>query len=802
MAEFLSPGSQINEIRKAAIVQAGLATTIGGILVVSKKGPVNDPKKIGGITEYETRFGKRSATQPWAWEAAKGFFNQGGKSLYVSRVVGAGAAAGERVLETTSGTASAGGLTSGASAFPVALAAGDTFLGKVDGGGAATLTANAARASITGAGATYAAVVASGTLVFTITIADGSVITNTVILAGTETTQALWLTAINNQSLGCRAVNSGGQIKIETDGLGSHAAGAIVSGAADVLTSSGLSVGAFTTGSNNVANILLVTAAEFVTLAEAAYTGATITAPTATSVNVVTDTLGAGGSFQFSSGTGVSKVTGFDTAVHTGAAATAESAVTLLAASPGAWSLLYKTQVTHNDVAVTTCAVNAAGSSTTLAVTSSSKIFVGDTISVTKSADVQRGVVASINGNTLTLVAAITIPSGGYTTAQSVVQETWNLAVIDEDSLVEKRFKYLRMSSLAASRYYLNVINLADPSNVTAEAETTTVSDNRPEVDSVGVAFTGGADGSAPADAHFTGTQSARTGVWAFDKARDLNFVSIPGLMEYDGITVAPYKELETYVEDRKDIWGIIDPPDDLTSAQVVVWSSETANFVSSYLSIFYPWLTVADQDTGIEISIPPSGHVQGLTARAHKSVNIAQTPAGFPDGQIFGVLGTNLDTPLYEGSPDYDAIYPDNVNGILNFPGEGAAVVFGSRTLDATGECGQINTRLIFNAVKRELKRRTRFVNFKNNEPSVRDDVVRVATAYFRDLRVNKILKGDTDAEAFFIICDADNNPASVIQQGKLIARYGLATVRAIEFFEETLEQDTRALQAELAAG
>ena len=41
MAEFLSPGSKVTQVRKGPVVLPGIATAIGGFLVYAQKGPVN-----------------------------------------------------------------------------------------------------------------------------------------------------------------------------------------------------------------------------------------------------------------------------------------------------------------------------------------------------------------------------------------------------------------------------------------------------------------------------------------------------------------------------------------------------------------------------------------------------------------------------------------------------------------------------------------------------------------------------------------------------------------------------------------
>jgi hypothetical protein len=211
----------------------------------------------------------------------------------------------------------AGELSSDPDAFPVALAVGDTFIGEVDGGAPATATIAATRATKLGSGATYAAVTASHTLVVLIGGITGN---QTITFAGTENTQALFHAKINENLLGGRVVNASGQTRFETDRFGSGASGSIISGDADVLASLGLSTGAFANaGPNNVANTEAVTAAELVAIFEAAFAGSTSVDNGDDSMTWRSDTTGDSSSVQLTSGTGVSKIDGFDTALHSGA---------------------------------------------------------------------------------------------------------------------------------------------------------------------------------------------------------------------------------------------------------------------------------------------------------------------------------------------------------------------------------------------------------------------------------------------------------------------------------------------------
>ncbi len=223
---------------------------------------------------------------------------------------------------STAGVPSYGALTSSANSFPVALAAGDTFLGKVDQqGSATTLTITAVAASRTGSGETHAAVTPGHTLTLTIQGAE-----YVVTFTGSEATLAAFITTINATIAGVGfAAVSGGQLKVSSDVLGSASSGAVTAGDTDVLASTGLSVGAFSGASGTFPNVAAVTAAQFAAILTATFTGgtggSTGIANANNSVTWRTNTAGVSPKgVQFTSGSGVAKITGFDTSEHNGTA--------------------------------------------------------------------------------------------------------------------------------------------------------------------------------------------------------------------------------------------------------------------------------------------------------------------------------------------------------------------------------------------------------------------------------------------------------------------------------------------------
>lgn len=802
----LSPGTYVKQVQTAPIILPPIATAIGGFMLYSQMGPVGVPIQVISTNDAaevygQAPFGYNLPGVSRILDTLTDFFAEGGASCYVMRFVGVGAAVGARNVYNTGLTS--GFLRSKSYSFPVAIPAADTFIGKVNGAGALTATINATAATYTGTAATFAAVAAGHTLTVFIAGQTGNQI---ITFNGTENSIGTFESQLNAQLKGASASTNGGQIELTTTVLGSSAAGQIISGSTDVLASLGFAVASFTNaGPNNVANTATVQASELASLFNSVFTGSTTVANSDGSVTWSSSTLGSTSSVQLTGGTGEPLVSGFNTLVNSGSGTLPIPVASITAAmgiyaNPGSWANAWSTQNTQVNTYVTNPAPTAAGTISTLVVGSSARLNIGDTFSITTGGNTQRSVISGINGNQLSLVTSITVPTGGYVGTEQVIQETFNVTVYNQtgSSQFPSPFTGLRMSALS-SNYYVAVINSANrtPINVIDLGTSPSSSvDNRPITDAAPVNFAGGADGASPV------VNDVVSLINNWNQSPDVNFISIPGVAtDFSGANgVSILTSLQAYLITRADVMGIVDEPSGtpaLGTGGARDWMQNTANLATSYMAAYWPWVGRLSALTGILTYYPPSPHVQGVWARVSQNENFAAVPAGIEDGQLLNIQA--LQTYISEGGPEYNDFYPANVNGILKFPGAGIAI-YGSRTLDPTGVFGQVNVQHGFNIAKRVVKKGMRFVNFEFNSASTRASVVRVLTATFRQWRIAGILQGTKDSDAFFIVCDSTNNTPLVIAQGLLICRIGLAFNVPVEFSEYTLEQNTAAVNQQLA--
>ena len=85
--EYLSPGVYVEEVDRGSKPIEGVGTSTAGILGVSRKGPVQEPRLVTNWDQYVQAFGD-SRDGPTLASAAYGFFLNGGTRLFVLNVGG------------------------------------------------------------------------------------------------------------------------------------------------------------------------------------------------------------------------------------------------------------------------------------------------------------------------------------------------------------------------------------------------------------------------------------------------------------------------------------------------------------------------------------------------------------------------------------------------------------------------------------------------------------------------------------------------------------------------------------------
>ena len=280
---------------------------------------------------------------------------------------------------------------------------------------------------------------------------------------------------------------------------------------------------------------------------------------------------------------------------------------------------------------------------------------------------------------------------------------------------------------------------------------------------------------------HFVGDVSDRSGLEGMEVADDVTMLVCPDIMaafqsgsiDRDGVKAVQLAMI-AHSERLANRMAILDPLPGMSPQEVKKWRERDTNYDSKFAALYYPWIKVDGPD-GKPIEVPPSGHVAGIWARNDRERGVHKAPA---NEVVRGALGPSAQVTKGE----QDVLNPSGVNCIRSFTGRGVRV-WGARTQSSDPAWRYVSVRRLFNYVEASIERGTQWVVFEPNDADlwarVRRDVGAFLTGVWRD----GALFGLTPAEAFFVKCDAENNPSDVRDRGQLIIDVGLAPVKPAEF-------------------
>jgi phage tail sheath protein FI len=226
---------------------------------------------------------------------------------------------------------------------------------------------------------------------------------------------------------------------------------------------------------------------------------------------------------------------------------------------------------------------------------------------------------------------------------------------------------------------------------------------------------------------------------------------------------------------------AILDPLPDLKPQRLKDWRMNDAGYDSKYATLYWPWFTVMGPG-GKPVNVPPSGHVAGVWARNDDTRGVHKAPA---NEVVRGVI----DLPCALTRREHDALNPVGINCVRSFPGQGIRV-WGARTLSSDPEWRYVNVRRLFNYVEKSILNGTNWVVFEPNDRYLWSAVHRTISMFLRRVWRSGALFGNTPEEAFYVKCDAENNPEEDRDAGVLTVDIGIAPVKPAEFVVFRLSQ------------
>ncbi len=282
----------------------------------------------------------------------------------------------------------------------------------------------------------------------------------------------------------------------------------------------------------------------------------------------------------------------------------------------------------------------------------------------------------------------------------------------------------------------------------------------------------------------FEGSDAAKNGLHALDGVDDASIL----VTAYSRVTstavpsptdnqLALAKLAIAWVEKRKDMIYIIDPPQTSTNTAVDEVRTFKSTLSSTYAALYFPWILATDQLTGQNVMMPPSGAIAGIYARSDGNRGVHKAPAGID----VGILSSATGVAHLVTRGENDVIYPLNINAIRNLTD--GIVVWGSRTIAADPLWLQINVRRLFIFIERSIQLGTNWVVFEPNDASLWKTIERSVKGFLRIQWREGKLVGAKEEEAFFVRCNEETNPPEVVDSGMVVTEIGVAPSRPAEF-------------------
>ena len=205
------------------------------------------------------------------------------------------------------------------------------------------------------------------------------------------------------------------------------------------------------------------------------------------------------------------------------------------------------------------------------------------------------------------------------------------------------------------------------------------------------------------------------------------------------------------------------------------VWRRRTD---SSFCAYDWPGLRTTGVEDKLKI-VPPSGYLAGCYARSDLE-GVHQAPA---NQEIIGADDVSLRI-----TEDHIGIL--NSEAVNTFRIQRGVRAWGARTTSSDPEWRYIPIRRLFIMLRRSLEAGFAWITFEPNTTTTWDTVRGRTNEFLSQLLGKGMLAGRNPQEAFFVKCDAENNPPEQVDSGLLICDIGVAPVTPAEFIMISLVQ------------
>ncbi len=278
-------------------------------------------------------------------------------------------------------------------------------------------------------------------------------------------------------------------------------------------------------------------------------------------------------------------------------------------------------------------------------------------------------------------------------------------------------------------------------------------------------------------------------GVHLLDNVSIFNLLCVPGESEASTISL-----LQEYCNKQRAFY-IVDAPQTATfsglqtSGPAGVDSGSITGQYSINSAYYFPWVEAPDPLIGNRQKLfPPCGFVAGIYASTDATRGVWKAPAGI-DASLTGNSGLQyVLTDLQNGS-----LNTQGINCLRQFNVYGD-VVWGARTLQGSDQAGSqwkyVPIRRLALFIESSLYEGTQWVVFEPNDQTLWGQIRLNVGTFLQGLFLQGAFAGTTPAQAYFVKCDADNNPQSSIALGIVNILVGFAPLYPAEFVVIQIQQ------------
>jgi phage tail sheath protein FI len=458
----------------------------------------------------------------------------------------------------------------------------------------------------------------------------------------------------------------------------------------------------------------------------------------------------------------------------------------LSAKDPGAWGNNITVQIQQSSMAQAQVVSLTALALNTVLLNTANNFYPGAIVEFNKGKTKTYKKVASIAGNSIVVTnpfAAATDlnPDAGFTVT-TVRSCEFDIAASWRN--VNEKFKSLSMDDQIPTYYGTIINNGSTLLAMTAGATGDHVTD-KPFIlpsapDGLTVPLINGLDGtSAPGAADYIGNPGGpglRTGIQALADIEDISIVAVPGITDQD-----VQNALITQCETLKYRFAILDPKPHAGGTTPTLDDIQTQRklYDTKYAAIYYPRITVFDDLTNSDITIPPSGHMAGIYARVDNTRGVWKAPAN----EVIGAINA-IEVKVSKGDQDILNPEPNNICVLRDFEAQGRGLrVYGARCITSLTEWKYINVRRLFIFLERSLDQGTQWAVFEPNDQKLWNRLIQSVSAFLTTVWREGGLMGAKAEQAYFVKCGYDTMSQDDIDNGRLILLVGVAPVFPAEF-------------------